>query len=233
MFASTRARPRRQAALVAAVLVVLGEVAACTTDDGAAPPVRTVVEEVWTAAGIDPVSAVENIGGVAVGYGTGAGGLMIYGLDPATGTQLWSRPAVTAVTADDVTVADIDGTVAYLRPTGTGRNAQLVLADPATGADLTVSGARYWFHPPHICDDDAGWVCLISWVQADSGSWEFRDFRVNRKSGETRPDDTSRRPAGDVGFPLPAADLYVKFHQDRFDITRRVNASTMCTSLMR
>lgn len=227
MFASTRARPRRQAALVAAVLVILGEVTACTTDDGAAPPVRTVVEKVWTAAGIDPVSAVENIGGVAVGYAADAGGLMIYGIDPATGTQLWNRPAVTTVTADAVTMADIDGTVAYFRPTGTGRIAQLVLADPATGADLTVSSARYWFHTPHICDDDAGWVCLISLVQADSGSWDSRDFRVNRKSGETRPDNTSRRRAADVGFALPAADLYVKFHEDRFDITRRVNDSTM------
>ena len=109
---------------------------ACTSDDSAPAPVRTTVEKVWTAAGIDPVSAVENIDGVAVVYGTVPDGLMIYGLDPTNGAILWSKPAaILSGQLSNLWVRDLDGTLAYFRPTGTDRVAQLVLADPKTGLD--------------------------------------------------------------------------------------------------
>ena len=64
---------------------LLAALVACTPDEPAAAPVRTTVEQLWTTSGLEPVSAVQNIGGVAVVYGTTPGGLVLYGLDPATG----------------------------------------------------------------------------------------------------------------------------------------------------
>ncbi|MET0966486.1 MAG: hypothetical protein ABWZ02_08830, partial [Nakamurella sp.] len=147
MFTARRVRRRRWLALATAMLV-LSVVAACTGDDDAAPAaaVRTTVEKVWTATGIDPVSSVKNVGGVAVVYGSTPTGLMIYGLDPATGAQLWSQPTVVP-SADSGGVAwapQVDDTVTYFRPTGTARLTQLVLADPKNGTDRTVSAPRYW-----------------------------------------------------------------------------------------
>jgi hypothetical protein len=148
------ARRSRQWLAAAVVVTVWPALAACTGSDSAgdsdaptstAPPARTAVELAWTAAGIDPVTEVTNIGGVAVVFGTTPQGLLIYGLDPATGSQLWSRPAVVAGSDFVGALAqDIEGSVAYYRPTGTDRVAQFVLADPKTGADRAVSAARYW-----------------------------------------------------------------------------------------
>jgi len=135
-------RGRRLLAWGTAVLIMAAG-AACTSG-ASAPPGRSTVEMIWTARGIEPVSAVRNIAGVAVVYGTTPDGLRIFAIDPATGSELWSRPAVTLVAAENVRVDSIDDAAVYLRPTGTQRVSQLVVADPSTGADLTVSAPRYW-----------------------------------------------------------------------------------------
>jgi hypothetical protein len=62
-------------------LALLAGLTACTSDEPAAAPVRTTAEQIWTTAGLEPVSAVRNVGGVAVVYGTTPGGLVIYGDD--------------------------------------------------------------------------------------------------------------------------------------------------------
>ena len=128
------------------------------------------------------------IGGVAVVFGNTPDGLLIYGLDPATGSILWSKPAI--VPGSDfigVWAHDIDGSVGYYRPTGTDRVSQFVLADPKTGADRSVSAARYWSAEPASCEDDETWVCLASFVQSGTGDWDVQSFRINQATGETTP----------------------------------------------
>ena len=85
--------PRRRALALGVALALLAALVACTSNEPDAAPMRTTVEQIWTTAGLEPVSAVRNVGGVAVVYGTTPGGLVLYGLDPATGAQLWAKPA--------------------------------------------------------------------------------------------------------------------------------------------
>ena len=64
-----RRSARRWLALLLTAFAVIGT-ASCTGSDSSGPEVRTTIEKVWTAADIDPVSAVEEVDGVAVVYGT-------------------------------------------------------------------------------------------------------------------------------------------------------------------
>lgn len=221
-----RRSARRWLALLLTAFAVIGT-ASCTGSDSSGPEVRTTIEKVWTAADIDPVSAVEEVDGVAVVYGTSGDDLLIYGLDPVTGAQLWSKPATLLTDeSDSIKVSEIDGAVAYFRPTGTQRLAQLVLADPKTGADLTVSAPRYWYTLPVRCDDDA-WVCLTSYVQQSDGHWDMREFRVNRKTGETAPGDPTDAP-NDNTHALPVADLFYSYPGDgSVQIGRHVDGSVL------
>ena len=82
---------RCRALALGVTLALLAGLVACTSDEPTAAPVRTTAEQIWTTAGLEPVSAVRNVGGVAVVYGSTPGGLVIYGLDPATGAQLWRQ----------------------------------------------------------------------------------------------------------------------------------------------
>jgi len=213
-------------ALGLAAVLVIG-LAACTGNN--ATPDRTTVEKVWTAAGIAPVSAVRAVGGVAVVYGTAGDDLVVYGLDPATGTQLWSRPAALPTDqSDSIEVRETDGAVAYLRPTGTARLSQLVLAEPTTGADLAVSAARYWYAFPGQCDDDA-WVCPTSYVQQAGGHWDLRRFRVNRATGDTVPVEVADDSV-DNSYQLPVGDLFYAYPADgTTQIGRRVDGSVLWT----
>jgi hypothetical protein len=110
---------RGRALVLGVTLALLAALVACTSDDPEAAPIRTTAEQIWTTAGLEPVSAVRNVGGVAVVYGTTPGGLMLYGLDPATGSQLWSKPAaMPTADATMVGVREIAGSVAtFGRPT--------------------------------------------------------------------------------------------------------------------
>ena len=217
---------RRWAGLGLVIGVLLG-VAACTSGESTPvpPPARTTVERVWTAAGVDPVSAVVDVDGVAVVYGTVGNGLMIYGLDPATGAQLWTRPAIPTVVADQVDLTPVDGSVAYFRPIGADRAAQLVLADPHTGADLTVSAARYWRGTPVLCADDRQWVCLASMVQISDGEWDRREFRVERSTGRTAPRDGSLPPTPAGTYSLASDDLTFDYRQDHRTISSQQHGS--------
>ena len=196
---------------IALSTIVVGS--ACTAGD-ADPPPRTTVEQTWTAGGVNPVSAVENVGEVAVVYGTAPDGPSIHGIDPATGAEQWKRPAVTMVAVDHAWVVEVDDTVAYLRPTGTRRVSQLVLADPATGDDLTVSDARYWASYPAECPDDAGWVCASSYTQAADGRWLQQPFRVERATGLTVPTGDTPENTPDDAYEIPVVDLFFSFPGD-------------------
>ncbi|HYN71373.1 MAG TPA: hypothetical protein VES60_02645 [Nakamurella sp.] len=219
-------RSVRRALALALLAVLTVGLAGCTGNDSS--PDRTTVEKVWTAAGIAPVSEVQAVGGVAVVYGTAGDDLVIYGLDPVTGTQLWSKPAALPTDrSDSIDVREIDGAVAYLRPTGTARLSQLVLADPTTGADLTVSAARYWYTLPARCHDDA-WVCLTSYVQQAGGHWDLRRFRVNRATGDTVAVDVDDSATDD--YQLPVGDLFYSLSDDgAMQIGRRVDGSVLWT----
>ncbi len=223
----TRSSGRRGFVLALVAGLVAG-VASCT-GAGSAPPVRTTVEQVWTAAGIHPVSAVRAVGGVAVVYGTAGDELMIYGLDPVSGAQLWSRPvALPTDQSDSVAVRDIDGQVAYLRPTGSARLSQLVLAEPTTGADRTVSAPRYWYAFPGRCTDDA-WICPTSYVPQAGGHWDLSRFRVNRATGDTVPIEAADKPV-DNAYQLPVGNLYYADAADgTMQISRRVKGSVTWT----
>ncbi len=227
-------------AALALVVCVCAALAACTGSDSAgdadeptstAAPARTAVEQVWTAAGIDPVTGVTTIGGVAVVFGTTPEGLLIYGLDPATGSILWSKPAI--VPGSDfigVWAHDIDGSVAYYRPTGTDRVSQFVLADPKTGADRSVSAARYWSAEPASCEDDETWVCLASFVQSGTGDWDVQSFRINQSTGETTPvsDEATAAPAGARSLPVPGL-YYTTDNPDLTTFGRWVDGATSWT----
>ncbi len=222
-----RATRRRISSLILA-LVVLAGIVACTSDDPAPTPVRTTVEKVWTAAGIDPVSAVDNVGGVAVVYGAVPDGLMIYGLDPISGVQLWSKPAVLATDANYVAVAQAHGKVNYLRPSGTDRISELVIADPRTGADLAVSAPRYWSWTGSECAGNTAAVCLQSEIQMANGEWEKRTFRVDEVTGQTRPAE-----ALDVGAdPSYSSNGDLRFTADdagEFTVVRRSDGVDLWT----
>lgn len=194
----------------ALALGVFASMVGCTGSGSDAPPVRTTVEKIWTAAGIDPVSQVDEIGGVAVVYGTTPTGLMIYGLDPATGAQLWSKPTIVGPTdsGNAIWTPDLSGTVTYFRPTGTDRLTQLVLADPKTGADKSVSEARYWSTYPPKCSSDDTWICVSSHVQYDTGSWGSRTFKVNQATGQTIPLSNDAAVSNDEKHGLAVNDLY-------------------------
>jgi hypothetical protein len=227
--------------LALAVLVcVCAALAACTGSDSAgdadaststAPLARTAVEQVWTAAGIDPVTGVTTIGGVAVVFGNTSDGLLIYGLDPATGSILWSKPAI--VPGSDfigVWAHDINGSVAYYRPTGTDRVSQFVLADPKTGGDRSVSAARYWSAEPASCEDNETWVCLASFVQSGTGDWDVQSFRINQATGETTPiyDQATAAPAGARSLPVPGL-YYTTDNPDLTTFGRWVDGATTWT----
>ncbi|MEP6560072.1 MAG: hypothetical protein ABJD68_03235 [Nakamurella sp.] len=197
---------------VAAALLMLAGTAGCTSADDAAPAaaVRTAVQKVWTATGIDPVSPVQNVGGVAVVYGTTPAGLMIYGLDPTTGAQLWSKPTIvpSADSGGFAWAPRLDTAVTYFRPTGTDRLTQLVLADPKTGVDESVSAARYWSTHPPTCTSDSLSVCLNAYVQDDDGDFSSRTFRVSQSTGHTAPVSTSPPVATPGVKSLPVNGLY-------------------------
>ena len=210
--------PRVRALALGVTLALLAGLVACTSDEPAAAPVRTTAEQIWTTAGLEPVSAVRNVGGVAVVYGTTPGGLVLYGLDPATGAQLWAKPAAMP-TADStsVRVREIAGSVAYFRPTETPRMNQLVLADPRTGADKTVSTPRYWsVHRPD-CESDQSFACLNSWVNTPNG-WSSQTFRVDLASGMSAPISGSTVKSPDDGAPL-INDLYYTLPDNAVDAT--------------
>ena len=235
--AAVRRRAGRRGGTALAVVLLVGGLTSCTAaEPQAPPPPPAAVEKIWTTTDIDPISAVDEAGGVAVVYGTVPGGAMIYALDPATGDQLWSRPAVPAVRedADDEGYRELDDAVAYLRPTGTARVSQLVLADPRTGADVAVSAARYWGSRPAVCDDDPRWVCLSSSVELPDGGWRLLDFRVDRLTGRTEPAETGLGiPEG--YYPIPVADMYVDWvdngptAQDTLIFGRVVNGAASWT----
>ena len=163
-------------------------------------------------------------------YGTAGDDLAIYGLDPVTGAQLWSKPAALPTDrSDSIEVREIDGAVAYLRPTGTARLSQLVLADPTSGADLTVSAARYWYTLPARCDDDA-WVCLTSYVQQSRRA--LGSATVPGQSSDRRHRAGRRRRRADAtdGYQLPVGDLFYSLPGDgTMQIGRRVDGSVLWT----
>ena len=219
--ASSRRANKRLVSSVVVAFVFLAGVVACTSGESPPTPVRTTVEKIWTAAGVDPVSAVRNIDGVAVVYGTTPNGLQIYGLDAATGAILWSKPAVPGVDADRLWVSKIDDTVAYYRPTETDRLAQLVVADPKTGNELAVSSARYWRYVPWSCVDDPAWVCATSFVQTPGGRWDFLEFRVNKSSGQTQPATETATANQRDDHTMAGGDLYWNSDHDMVTIGRR------------
>ena len=209
---------RRRALALGLTLALLAALVACTPDEPAAAPVRTTVEQIWTTAGLEPVSAVRNIGGVAVVYGTTPGGLVLYGLDPATGAQLWSKPAaMPTADATSVGVREIAGSVAYFRSTGIPRMNQLVLADPRTGTDRTATPPRYWSGYSPTCESDQSVACLSAWVNTPDG-WTSQTLRVDPASGVTAPVSSSTANAPDDSTPL-INGLYYSFLDNPGDAT--------------
>lgn len=218
---------RRRALALGVTLALMAGLAACTSDEPAAAPVRTTVEQIWTTAGLEPVSAVRNVGGVAVVYGTTPAGLVIDGLDPATGAQLWAKPAVLPIDDDDSWVIAIGDSVAYFRPTGVDRISTLVVADPHSGADLTVSAPRYWNYWPKVCSDDDAWVCAISSIQAPNGEWDRRPYRVNRSTGETQLDAHAEPADPGQAYSFGGTDLYWTAAANHSQVSREVDGAVL------
>ena len=94
---------------------------------------------------------------------------------------------------------------------------QLVLADPKTGVDKTVSAARYWsVHRPD-CESDQSFACLNSWVNTPNG-WSSQTFRVDLASGMSAPISSSTVKSPDDGAPL-INDLYYTLPDNAVDAT--------------
>ena len=100
---------------------------------------------VWTRTGLRPIGQPRAVGPVVVGIVAAADRrLVLVGIDPATGRELWEQP-VTPSRATRGVVVDFakvgEDKVAFLRPTADtdAGSAVIVVADARTGADIAKS----------------------------------------------------------------------------------------------
>lgn len=154
----------RLLALSAAAVVAAFGVGGCGADVkagvvvGDPEPVR-----VWTTAAT-PVGQAYAVAGIAVAYTTRAERLYLVGIEPSTGAVRWEKEASLGwlnlgAAAKPALVGD---RVAYLRPTQSAdKLAELVLADPRTGADVVKTSAAVFTGVLSPCANNTD-VCVTS-----------------------------------------------------------------------
>src|ERR1044071_2497465 len=110
---------------------------------------------VWINTDRRPIGQVTAIGSTVVGLVADDGTLLVIGIDPATGHELWHEPATpgTVTVGVAVKVAQIgEDKVAYFRPVeNVTTYAQLVVADARSGRDIAVSPPMLFSTHPYAC----------------------------------------------------------------------------------
>ena len=115
----------------------------------------------WTNTAVHPVSGVAAMGGRFLAYGSSAGSLKLFALDPANGRVVWQQPATRSHAAQGIPleVSLVGSSVVYLRPDPAHPDgAHLVAGDPATGVDRWSSPLATFDSLPSDCGDHAN-VC--------------------------------------------------------------------------
>ncbi|MGH3499392.1 MAG: hypothetical protein ACRDQA_00595, partial [Nocardioidaceae bacterium] len=152
-------------------------------------PSKRHLTRLWVNTEHHAVSGVTNIAGVAVFYEHVGGSLFITGLDPQSGTTLWSHLASPGDVAPGIAiqVAEVGDKVAYLEPveryTPKDFESMLVLANARTGATVNQSGPGYFFDRPSACDHRPAQVCSQGRV---GNRDDVRTYRLGT-SGGLRP----------------------------------------------
>jgi outer membrane protein assembly factor BamB len=150
---------------------------------------------IWRNTELHPVGQPAAFDAVVVGIvSVDDDKLFIVGLDPANGGKLWQQPITPSSVAPGVAirVKKVDGNrVAYFRPTGgSGRQAELVVADARTGRDLAKSSTGVFSSGPRACANGTA-VCVLSRV----GDVSVREFRLEIATGRYRV-NSERLPRG-------------------------------------
>jgi hypothetical protein len=147
-------------AVVAAAFMLGGCGAGVRFDGRGLSPVSVPA---WTTAAT-PVSQPYSVAGRVVAYTVRDERLYLVGIDPPTGTIAWEREASLGWLNLDAAArpALIGDRVAYLRPApGPNKLAELVLADPRTGADVAKTGVAVFTGVLSACANGAD-VCTMS-----------------------------------------------------------------------
>ena len=121
-----------------------------------APSAPGSLEIAWVNNELGPVGQPLAVGALALGIvSTPDRRLLLVGLDPATGRELWQQPITPSAVTPGVRVVFTpvgNDKVAYFRPTSVDTAyAELVLADAATGADLAKTPEALFSSPPYLC----------------------------------------------------------------------------------
>lgn len=133
----------------------------------AAPHARLAVPQAaWINDELKPIGQPEAVGAVVVGIvlSPDEQGLLVVGLDPATGRKLWERPLTPSLLTPGVRVQVArlgSDRIAYFRPTlADSPYAEMVLADAATGTDIAKTDRALFASGPYRCDSSPD-VCAI------------------------------------------------------------------------
>jgi hypothetical protein len=123
------------------------------------------LEIAWINNQLRPIGQPQAVGAVAVGVvSTPDRKLLVVGIDPTNGRELWRQPLTpSAITPGvPVTVTPVGDKIAYLRPTSVDTGyAELVLADATTGADVAKTPEALFLSPPTLCRNGKD-VCTTS-----------------------------------------------------------------------
>ena len=131
-----------------------------------APPAPPSLEVAWVNDQLRPIGQPLALGAVAVAIVSAPHRkLLVVGLDPATGRELWQQPLTPSRVTPGVRVrvaAVGNDKVAYFRPTSVDTGyAELVLADAATGADLAKTPEALFTSMDYLCASGKD-ICAIS-----------------------------------------------------------------------
>lgn len=139
--------------------------AACSTLTAETGATRTPphLVRVWSFDDITPESAVQVVDGVAVGYGTQHGQLVIFGLDATTGRLLWRHAASMSRVTEGVAVqvSVVHDAVVYFGPYQRFRDeaAQMISADPRSGQTRSATRPLPWSRVPYACPRAPARIC--------------------------------------------------------------------------
>jgi outer membrane protein assembly factor BamB len=143
----------------------------------APPQGDTKYAPAWTNTDRRPIGQVQAIGSTVVGMVVDDGKLLVIGIDPATGHELWHEPATAGMVTIGVVVevAKIgDDKVAYFRPVDDAPFlARLVVADARSGRDVAVSPPALFSTHPYACTNHQD-ACALSSERPGANVHEFR-----------------------------------------------------------
>ena len=152
----------------------------------------------WINTDRHPIDQVKAIGSTMVGLVVDDGTLLVIGLDPATGHELWHEPATpgSVMIALAVEVAQIgEDKVAYFRPVeNVIPYAQLVVADARSGRDVAVSPPMMFSTTPYACVNHQDACALAS----ERPGWKIHEFRLEIATGKYLADSPDLPPTARV-----------------------------------